>query len=67
MRMVVRATMTLLHEVIGGAVLLFNYETIIVQRIDNQLIFNKNDLESWIASELDDLILYKNNTELATA
>ena len=49
----IRAVMTILQEVIGNAILLFNYENLVLQRINNQLIFNQDMWEEWTASEIE--------------
>ncbi len=49
----IRAVMTLLQEVAGNAILLFNNENLVLQRINNQLIFNQDMWEEWTANELE--------------
>jgi len=66
-RIVFQATMILLREVAGDAVLLFNYDTMILRRIDNQIIFDRNNLEPCIDSELDELILLCENIPVLAA
>lgn len=51
-RLMIRATLTLLQETTEDAVLLFNYENIVLQRIKNQLVINKDLWESWEADEI---------------
>ena len=59
-RTLIRAVMTLLNNVSGNAVLLFNCETIVFQRIENQLTFNNNFFEKYTADEMQKLnIPYK--------
>jgi len=66
-RTVFRATMILLREVAGDAVLLFNYDTMILGRIDNQIIFDRNNLEPCIGSEMDELTLLCENSPVLKA
>ncbi len=59
-RTVIRATMALLQQVAGDAVLMFNYESIVLQRISNQLVFNQEMWERWTASEMaNTTVLYE--------
>ena len=52
-RTLIRAVMTLLQQVTGNAILLFNYENLVLQRINNKLIFNKDMWEEWTANEME--------------
>ena len=56
-RTLIRAVMTLLQQVTGNAILLFNYENLVLQRINNQLIFNQDMWEEWTANELEGINL----------
>lgn len=51
MRSVLQASLTLLGEVPGDAVLLFNYETVLFQRTGGRFIAD-NNIETFAASEL---------------
>ncbi|MEA5567632.1 SitI3 family protein [Anabaena sp. UHCC 0399] len=55
MRTMIRACMNLLTQIKGNAVLLFNYETIVFQRINHELIFNQEMREPWIDAEMTNL------------
>ncbi|MHC5771272.1 MAG: SitI3 family protein [Nostoc sp.] len=55
MRTMIRACMNWLTQIKGNAVLLFNYETIIFQRINYELIFNQEMCEPWIDAEIVNL------------
>ncbi|QLE57420.1 SitI3 family protein [Nostoc sp. TCL26-01] len=60
MRIMIRACMNLLIQIKGNAMLLFNYETIVFQRINHELIFNQEMCEPWIEAEMANLnTLYK--------
>ncbi len=67
-RILMRTTMTLLREVPGDVVLLFNYETMILGRLGNQLRFNEEEPDLHVLSELSDLTeAYENEVALMTA
>lgn len=51
-----RATMELLRQIPGDAVLLFNGENIILQRIEGQLVLNE-EWGNWTASQLTEVTL----------
>ncbi|MBW4463638.1 MAG: hypothetical protein KME47_25850 [Nodosilinea sp. WJT8-NPBG4] len=51
-RIMIRATAALLQATSKDAVLLFNYENIVLQRIHNQLIINQDLWDAWKADEL---------------
>ncbi|AOX02099.1 hypothetical protein BJP34_24045 [Moorena producens PAL-8-15-08-1] len=53
LRTLIRATISLLQQTVGEAVLLFNYETVVLQRLGNKLILNEEMLEPSIISEID--------------
>ncbi len=64
-RTLIRAVMTLLQKVTGNAILLFNYENLVLQRINNQLIFNQDMWEEWTANELEKVNLSYELKQLA--
>ncbi len=49
----ISAVMTILQEVTGNTILLFNYEKLVLKRINNQLIFNQDMWEEWTTSEIE--------------
>ncbi|MFB2737116.1 SitI3 family protein [Umezakia ovalisporum] len=57
MRTMIRSCMDLLTQIKGNAVLLFNYETLVFQRINHELIFNQEMCEPWIQAEMTNLNL----------
>jgi len=52
---VLRSTTILLQQVVGDAVLLFDYEIVVATRIGNQLAFNKHEWDMSIASLLPEM------------
>ena len=54
-RTLIRIVITLLQKFSGNAILLFNYESIVCQRIENQLIFNKSLWEKYTVDEVHQL------------
>jgi hypothetical protein len=56
-RLMIRATLALLQKTTGDAVLLFNYENIVLQRIKNQLVFNQDFWDPWKADEIKNALI----------
>lgn len=65
-RTLIRSVMILLQKVSGNAILLFNYESIVCQRIKNRLIFNKKFWEKYTANEVFQLGISYELKELST-